>query len=365
MLTPNYRTPSLRGAPVANVSWLRWRYVAMLMLGSGSVLIEFGVFAGLVHTTRPDLVHSAAGMFVLLAAITPFVRPGQFRAYTRLVVLTTIIEITLLARSFEGIATVPVYYVWPLLGAAYLLTRADVVVFTLLSIIGFATAAPAPQLGVADYVSITVVSLVVVLTVRALAENLSTTIRSLRKASSTDPLTGLLNRRALDYYVAQERKHAAGSEGQLSVVILDIDHFKQINDRYGHAAGDAALVRFSELLIGACRGTDRIARIGGEEFAIIMPGASARNALERATRFANTLRADHAVDGIHMTVSAGIATAPIRDANWDALLTDADHAVYEAKHAGRDRIVVARQRGLETAADLISARDEALADLSR
>ena len=122
---------------------------------------------------------------VLLAVAVPFVTPRLYRAFTRVVVLVTIIAITVLAESFRGIVTVPIYYVWPLLAAAYLLTRTDVVLFTALSVAGCWIGATTSHLAIADYISIAVVSLVVIFTVRILAESLGTTLWSLRKASTS------------------------------------------------------------------------------------------------------------------------------------------------------------------------------------
>ena len=339
MLVPRYLTQPFSETPVSSLNHERWRYVAMAMLFAGGGLIEFGLVTGLISTSHPGLVQSAATMFIVLAFATAAVTARTYRHFTRVVVAVTIIEISVLAQAFDGISTVPIYYVWPLLGAAYLLTRTDVVVFSAMSVVGCALGATSPQLGTADYISVGVVSLVVIVAVRVLAENLGLSIRSLRKASRTDPLTGLLNRRAMDYYASEELRRA-GADRPLTVLVLDIDHFKQINDRYGHAVGDAALVRFSELLIGACRGTDRIARIGGEEFAVLMPGASSVNAHERATLFADRLRADRSVEGLRITVSGGIATTADASTSWDDLQGAADGAVYQAKRAGRDRIVV-------------------------
>jgi len=338
MLIPFSHQPN--ESPVARASLRKWRWVALMMLLSGGALIEIALAASLISTDHPVLVQLTAAVFVILAGSVPFVTPRLYRAFTRVVVLVTIIAITVLAESFRGIVTVPIYYVWPLLATAYLLTRTDVLVFTTLSVIGCWSAADQSHLRTADYISIAVVSLVVILTVRVLAENLGATIWSLRKASRTDPLTGLLNRRAMDYRVSAELRRGKDSDQPLTVAVFDIDHFKQINDQLGHAAGDAALVRFSELLLESCGDAARIARMGGEEFAVLMPGTTSAQGLLRATRFADLVRADRSIAGLNITVSGGVATAPIRTADWDQLLRRADDAVYQAKRSGRDQVIV-------------------------
>lgn len=158
-----------------------------------------------------------------------------------------------------------------------------------------------------------------------------------------DPLTEVYNRRSLDELaaraVAEARRHARG----LAVLVVDADHFKRINDEYGHEAGDRALKALVEVLRRTARGEDLVGRLGGEEFVVLMPDADAvagaagaerlRIAIERTVFRVN----DHSVP---LRVSIGVAA--LRDPRDDfaALLRRADHALYEAKRAGRNRVVV-------------------------
>ena len=159
----------------------------------------------------------------------------------------------------------------------------------------------------------------------------------------TDPLTGLYNQRYLMRHL--RGLLAAGQPNGLGLLMLDVDHFKLVNDRFGHAAGDRALRAIAEALRGRTRVFDSIARYGGEEFVVVMPGASELDAVTAAER----LRADiealafHPSDGAthQLTVSIGVAFTAGPEAAAETLLQIADAAMYRAKNAGRNRVEVA------------------------
>lgn len=163
----------------------------------------------------------------------------------------------------------------------------------------------------------------------------------LRNLSITDALTGTLNRRGFDERLAAELAGAVRASEALSVLMLDVDHFKDYNDKFGHPAGDVALRLAAEALRGCCRGSDSVSRYGGEEFALILPATDASGAKSMAERVR------HAVATLHglaqpITISVGSATAPsaaMSDLETIAgtLVASADGALYRAKEAGRDR----------------------------
>ena len=158
-----------------------------------------------------------------------------------------------------------------------------------------------------------------------------------RKAAATDELTGLLNRRALSERV--EQLDAAGR--RYAVVIADIDHFKRLNDTYGHQVGDRALQAFAYALHSAARPEDIVARLGGEEFVLLFPGASAEGALSAVDRIQKALPQITDSSSLpHFTASFGIAD-PRHGKTLDDLLQAADEALYAAKDAGRDQAMVA------------------------
>ncbi len=158
---------------------------------------------------------------------------------------------------------------------------------------------------------------------------------------TTDGLTGLYNRRSFGEALAREFGRSGRYDRPLSVVILDIDHFKSLNDTQGHLAGDAALRQFGHLLRGNLRREDLVGRLGGEEFAVLLPEidlAGARLVADKIRR----LTAEHTFtydrSTMRLTVSAGVATREEIDQDSEDLLRRADQLLYAAKRGGRDRI---------------------------
>lgn len=153
--------------------------------------------------------------------------------------------------------------------------------------------------------------------------------------SFIDPLTGVGNRRLLNFELLRARAQK-GSVGTL--VVLDVDLFKSINDRYGHDTGDAVLRDFAAAVQGALRATDRLYRVGGEEFVLWLPQHDPATVSAVTERVRTAVRRRVRVNGESVTFSAGIATHTPGE-NWEACLRRADHALYRAKQAGRDRIL--------------------------
>jgi diguanylate cyclase (GGDEF)-like protein/PAS domain S-box-containing protein len=164
---------------------------------------------------------------------------------------------------------------------------------------------------------------------------------AIRRSLWCDHLTGLSNRRVLFEAMEVELQRWTRAPRPLSVVMFDADHFKQINDRHGHAAGDAVLRHFATAMAANFRPIDVVARLGGEEFVALMPGADAEAAAAAAQRLCDAVRAQAVmVDdrAIHYTVSAGVAWMEDGVAGVEALLQRADTAMYAAKALGRDRV---------------------------
>lgn len=157
-----------------------------------------------------------------------------------------------------------------------------------------------------------------------------------------DQLTGLQNYRFFSSRIEEELKRARRYRHQLSLLMLDIDHFKKFNDTHGHPGGNVALIHLSRILKETARETDNVCRYGGEEFAIILPETTKRLAIEMAARIRGNIEASPVAleDGSHhrITVSLGVATFP-RDAwSLEALIEGADSALYQSKKAGRNRV---------------------------
>lgn len=180
------------------------------------------------------------------------------------------------------------------------------------------------------------------------SKQLASANEALQRLSMEDGLTGIANRRHLDDYLDREWRRAIRNRAPLSLVMVDIDHFKNYNDAYGHAAGDEALIKVAHAMGGSLRRAgDLVTRCGGEEFAVVLPETS----LEHAGRVAETVRVAVEALGIPhraspiapgVTISVGVATTiPERDSSAAALLGTADAALYRSKSTGRNRVTAA------------------------
>jgi diguanylate cyclase (GGDEF)-like protein len=168
--------------------------------------------------------------------------------------------------------------------------------------------------------------------------NADTSAHLLAQATS-DPLTGLLNHRAFQQRVETEVRRAQRYERPLALVLLDLDHFKSINDAYGHQAGDAALMQAATLLETDARAGDVLGRIGGDEFALLLPETAAEGACTIAQRCASGFRAAPVGVASHLTMSAGVCDLT-QAKNSKELMQLTDGALYWAKNHGRDSVVV-------------------------
>ncbi|MHB8669826.1 MAG: sensor domain-containing diguanylate cyclase [Acidimicrobiales bacterium] len=169
-----------------------------------------------------------------------------------------------------------------------------------------------------------------------------------RRLSLTDGLTGLWNRRQFDLRMTEECQRSARFHEPFGLVLVDLDHFKAVNDNHGHHVGDAVLVEVARRLTDAIREVDVAARYGGEEFGLILPKTALAGTIELARRVWEAIRTEafHCEPGpIRVTASAGAATCPDHGRGVGELVRASDAALYRAKRAGRDRVVPAEPTG--------------------
>lgn len=177
-------------------------------------------------------------------------------------------------------------------------------------------------------------------------------VQEATERARTDPLTGMPNRRAFDEVFARLMGETDRYGGALALVMVDIDHFKKVNDTYGHEAGDAVLVAIGQLLMAARRTTDFVARLGGEELALLLPQTDASGAAELAERLrakVEALKVRTAVGEVRVTASFGIAMYQARSGASGRVYERADKALYAAKNGGRNRVELERVTPVESA----------------
>jgi diguanylate cyclase (GGDEF)-like protein len=189
--------------------------------------------------------------------------------------------------------------------------------------------------------SFTVGTLVVAVAfVRLLKDRLDGLVARLADAAREDPVTGLRNRRGFDEAFDLEVERARRTGQSVALVLGDLDHFKQVNDRFGHPRGDEVLRRTAEILRSTNRRIDLPARVGGEEFAVLLPDSDERGAHVAAERMRRAIREAFAGDQQPLTISFGIASFPAHGDNTDDVMESADQAMYTAKEIGRDCSVI-------------------------
>jgi len=164
---------------------------------------------------------------------------------------------------------------------------------------------------------------------------------NLQEIANTDALTGLLNRRGFSEIAAHDIKLARRYGHRMSLIIFDLDHFKNINDTHGHAVGDVVLSAVGRACLDAMREVDTVARWGGEEFAVLLPQTALEEARQTAERLRGLLRGLRPLPGADIRTTASFGVAQLGSESFDALVARADACLYQAKRDGRDQVCVA------------------------
>jgi diguanylate cyclase (GGDEF)-like protein len=341
--------------PRAAEGLVRWVGVAMFVLGSVTLLATLPLPDP--NTSDHPAIRIVAGLLALGAVVVALLRPGR-RWVSRFATIYGVLLVSVLMAVTRPIEATPFFYLWPMVFSAYFCSRREVaadlvLLWVTLGVALFVFSAdpmkPVMFLGVGVSVTLTTV------VVKLLSDHITSVIGALARAADTDYLTGLLNRRAFDLEFAEQHDRAQRSGLPLALAMFDLDHFKQINDRFGHASGDRALCDFAALLERELRGGDTLARVGGEEFAVILFGIGLDDAVAFAARIGAELARPVGADQPALSASAGVAALSERDATPEALLLVADRALYAAKEAGRRCVGVWRDGATHVEAQLPTA----------
>jgi diguanylate cyclase (GGDEF)-like protein/putative nucleotidyltransferase with HDIG domain len=246
---------------------------------------------------------------------------------------------------FSGQSPSPLvfFYLWVFIYSAYFFTTREMAVqiaYTGLAYGGLLIARQ-PAGGVPGWWIVGMGTLAVsAVVVRVMREHAAQLIARLYDAARADPLTMLSNRRGFRELLDLELERARRGETNMTVVVGDLDHFKEVNDRSGHHVGDAALQRVARVLESGKRQIDGVARVGGEEFALILPDTDDHGAFLIAERLRCALRDEFIGSAVPVTISFGVANYPQHGETAAALLRAADEALYAAKGSGRNRTVL-------------------------
>ncbi len=235
------------------------------------------------------------------------------------------------------------FYLWVFLYSAYFFTTREMaaqIVYVGLAYAALLAARP-PSAGVPAWWLVGMGTLLVAaILIRSMRERADLLIASLYDAARTDLLTKLPNRRGFRELLDLELERARRGTGQMALIVGDIDHFKEVNDRSGHRVGDAALQRAARLLEAGKRAIDGLARVGGEQFALILPDSDQHSAFAIAERLRCALRDEFAKDAVPVTISFGVVSYRRHGETAASLLRAADEALYAAKANGRDMTMI-------------------------
>ena len=323
-------------------AWLTSLLIAMFVIGPTVAL------AGLALPHSPDandlgIIVVASAAYAIVAVLTLFRRRLPTWGLEASVALATGLISASIYFTGATITAGAFYYLWVVLGAAYFFDRRQLAIQLAIVAIGYgaALALKPYEPGIVQTWMVAVVTLAVTGTVLAITrERVASLIARLAEVADTDPLTELLNRRGFSRQLDLELERARRFDTEVSLISGDLDHFKQVNDRFGHQAGDQVLSEIGRLLRRHARRIDSTARVGGEEFALLAPGAGPHGAYAIAERLRARVSEAFAERHPGLTISFGVASYPSHGDSVEGLLHRVDQALYAAKALGRDRTVV-------------------------
>jgi diguanylate cyclase (GGDEF)-like protein len=317
----------------------RIRHAHVLVYGAAAPTLLIALIADGGPLSQ-RLAAGAAALFTLVVALLLLAwRAPDWLLLVAFPIAT--LTVTAVAVLDPPLALTPMFYVWPLLTASYFLQRRELYLTYLTVCASFGAVSlwaldEGPRL--IQWITVAVVAGVMVVFVGALKTGLDELVQRLHRLAREDPLTGALNRRAFVERLDAELARADRTGASCALATIDVDHFKDINDRYGHAAGDDALRGLVATISRRRRRSDALGRLGGEEFAVLLTDATIADAERYADELRALVRADAVSRGTPFTISVGVTAVTTPGSTAEDLLVAADAALYRAKRAGRDTV---------------------------
>lgn len=333
------------------------------------------------------LEYAAGGLTLLTGMLLPDAQPSDHRAFTALALIGLLaavvrwfaprrlpVAVVSLAFGYVYIAAIVAsarpltasafFFIWPTLTAGYFLGRRGLYGGLVAVAIGLAVSLGA-NTSVAnfhqEFLGIWAMTAVVCTLVLLMRERLDVLLQDLEELATLDGLTGLLNRRAFDARGQALCVDAAARQQEMALLMFDLDHFKAVNDQHGHEGGDRALQRFAGLLRDAAPVGAVVARVGGEEFAVLVQGTSLGAAFAIGTAIQTGVREATAHEVPALSTSCGVSSTALAQ-EWDGLCRSADDALYVAKRTGRARVVSAPAQGPLMAVETVARPTPLLGD---
>lgn len=332
------------GAKIGSIETLR-------RIAAAGDFISVVMLLGTTVLPDPDPSDHGSLYLVALAPLTLglillFGRRLPERTIKLVAITGSIAAVSLMVSQILPLGAALMFYCWPAVTAGYFCTRREITGNLLLIALGSAIAlavSRSDDITASTWMATVGISTIVALTVGRLVEQVT-------RVATVDELSGLLNRRAFAPILEREFERARTSGVPVSVVIFDLDHFKLVNDRFGHAAGDDAIRLFGALLAHEVRDADVAARVGGEEFTVLLFGTDEADAIRWAEGVSALLIAETLDEEVALSTSAGVASTCPATHSPEDLLQAADRALYAAKAGGRRCVVTAGDEATHLAA---------------
>lgn len=327
--------------------------LVIIAAAAGITLLPFGIYRLVQAEWRQAAVDIGAEALIL--ALTVFAwRTGRVRLASRVLIYTNSLAVVVSAHRL-GLAGV--FWIFPITVANFFLVDRHHAFLASLALMGGVLALATGDFSPLVMASLIASALAAISVVYTFAYRVNVQREQLETLAALDALTGLFNRRIFQEECERHRRAMAREGTPCGLLVMDLDHFKSINDSYGHEAGDRVLVEFARLLQHSVRKTDRLFRHGGEEFAALVSPATGESLASMGEHLRHETERSLAVQGRPVTLSIGAALLCAGESS-EQWFARADQALYRAKHQGRNQVVLDERETITRACPAVSSRPE-------